>query len=78
MQTHDLWAAPVLRETLELFMSIDMHMPVLELYGMSECSGPQTLNIKNFKQWRTGSCGKTMSGAETKNNNPDDHGDGED
>ena len=68
-------AAPIHRETLEFFMSVDM--PVLELYGMSECSGPQTLNIKNSKQWRTGSCGRTMSGAETKIDNPDDHGDGE-
>lgn len=34
-------AAPMSRETLEFFMSIDV--PVFELYGMSECMGPQRL-----------------------------------
>jgi len=68
-------AAPIHRETLEFFMAVDI--PVLELYGMSECTGPQTLSLKNASQWRTGSCGKSMNGAETKINNPDEHGDGE-
>jgi len=68
-------AAPIHRETLEFFMSVDM--PILELYGMSECTGPHTLNVKNFKQWRTGSCGQCISGVETKIDNPDEHGDGE-
>ncbi|XP_065884225.1 long-chain-fatty-acid--CoA ligase ACSBG2-like [Dysidea avara] len=68
-------AAPIHRETLEFFMSVNM--PVLELYGMSECTGPQTLSIHSATHWRTGSCGKTMSGAETKIDKPDEHGDGE-
>jgi len=68
-------AAPIHRETLEFFMSLDM--PILELYGMSECTGPHTLNVKNSKTWRTGSCGKCISGVEIKIDNPDDHGDGE-
>ena len=67
-------AAPVHRETLEYFMSLNM--PVLELYGMSESTGPQTLSVL-AKQWRTGSCGKDISGVETKINNPDENGDGE-
>lgn len=68
-------AAPIHRETLEFFMAVDL--PILELYGMSESTGPQTLNVKAFKEWRTGSCGKSMSGVETKIDNPDEHGDGE-
>lgn len=30
-------AAPIMRETMEYFMSIDL--PLIELYGMSECTG---------------------------------------
>ena len=68
-------AAPIQRETLEFFMAFDI--PVLELYGMSESTGPHTVNLKNATQWRTGSCGKKMSGVETKIDNPDENGDGE-
>ena len=68
-------AAPIHRETLEFFMAIDI--PILELYGMSESTGPQTLSLKSSTQWRTGSCGKSMSGAETKIGGPDENGDGE-
>ncbi|XP_065884226.1 long-chain-fatty-acid--CoA ligase ACSBG2-like [Dysidea avara] len=68
-------AAPIHQETLEFFMSVNM--PVLELYGMSECTGPQTLSLHSATHWRTGSCGKSMSGAETKIDKPDEHGDGE-
>lgn len=68
-------AAPVHRETLEFFMAFDI--PILELYGMSESTGPQTSNIREFTRWRTGSCGKNISGAQTKIDNPDEHGDGE-
>ena len=68
-------AAPVHRETLEYFMSVDI--PVLELYGMSESTGPQTLSLKTSTRWRTGSCGKNMSGAKTKIDQPDENGDGE-
>ena len=68
-------AAPIHRETLEFFMAFDI--PLLELYGMSESTGPQMVNIREFTRWRMGSCGKNISGAETKINNPDEHGDGE-
>ena len=63
------------RETLEFFMAVDI--PVLELYGMSESTGPQTISLKSPTRWRTGSCGKSMSGAETKIDNPDQDGNGE-
>lgn len=36
-------AAPITKETLEYFMSLDI--PLLELYGMSESSGPHTVSL---------------------------------
>ena len=68
-------AAPMHRETLEFLMSVDI--PVCELYGMSECTGPQTVNLKSATQWRSGSCGKGISGVETTIDNPDSNGNGE-
>ena len=76
-------AAPVHRETLEFFMGFDI--PILEMYGMTESTGPHTMNVKSpqitslnsASKWRVGSCGKNMSGAETKIDNPDENGDGE-
>ena len=68
-------AAPMSRETLEFFMSIDV--PVFELYGMSECTGPQTMSLKNPAQWRSGSCGVGISEVETEIDNPDKNGNGE-
>lgn len=35
-------AAPITKETLEYFMSLNI--PVMELYGMSESSGPHTIS----------------------------------
>ena len=68
-------AAPVHHKTLEFFMEVDM--PLLELYGMSECTGLQTLSLKSSRKWRTGSCGKSMDGVETRIDKPDKNGDGE-
>ena len=67
--------APVHRETLEFFMALDI--PLLELYGMSECTGPQTLSLKGSTRWGTGSCGKSMNGVKTRIDKPDENGDGE-
>ena len=36
-------AAPITQETVAFFQSLDI--PVYEIYGMSECSGPQTLSF---------------------------------
>jgi len=36
-------AAPISRETLEFFLSLNI--PVFDLYGMSESSGPHTVSI---------------------------------
>jgi len=68
-------AAPIHREVLEYFMGVNM--PILELYGMSENTGPQTISVQSATHWRTGSCGKNMNGVETKIDKPDENGDGE-
>lgn len=54
-------AAPIALNTMHYFMSLDM--PLFELYGMSESSGPHSLNLPT--QCRIGSVGVTMTGAET-------------
>lgn len=55
-------AAPISQDTLFYLGSIGL--PVLELYGMSESSGPQTACIP--AHFAVGSCGTTIPGAETK------------
>lgn len=55
-------AAPIGKDTLDYFMSLNI--PLLEIYGMSECSGPATFNIPG--KHRTGSCGNPMPGCEVK------------
>ncbi|XP_023674250.1 long-chain-fatty-acid--CoA ligase ACSBG2-like isoform X2 [Paramormyrops kingsleyae] len=66
-------AAPIARDTLEFFLSLDI--PVYELYGMSECSGPHTISLPDA--FRLTSCGKVIKGCETKIMTPDSEGSGE-
>ncbi|KAM9360186.1 long-chain-fatty-acid--CoA ligase ACSBG2-like [Symphorus nematophorus] len=66
-------AAPISKETLEYFMSLNI--PVMELYGMSESSGPHTISWN--REYRITSCGKVMPGCKTKLDNPDKDGNGE-
>ncbi|XP_053276057.1 long-chain-fatty-acid--CoA ligase ACSBG2 isoform X1 [Pleuronectes platessa] len=66
-------AAPITKDTLEYFMSLNM--PLMELYGMSESSGPHTVSINS--RYRLTSCGKVMPGCQTKFENPDADGNGE-
>lgn len=66
-------SAPTRQEVHEFFMSYDM--PLMELYGMSESSGPQTFNVDN--KWRTGSCGPLVPGAQLKIHKEDKNGEGE-
>lgn len=66
-------AAPITKDTLEYFMSLNI--PLLEQYGMSECSGPHT--ISSSEEFRITSCGKVMPGCKTKLDNPDQDGNGE-
>jgi long-chain-fatty-acid--CoA ligase ACSBG len=68
-------AAPISKETLEYFMSIGMN--ICECFGMSECSGPQTISLPKKSGYKTGSCGKTIIGTVIKIDNPDEDGNGE-
>lgn len=53
------------------------NIPLLKWYGMSESTGPQTANIREFERFKMKSCGKSLSGVETKVVNCGKHGDGE-
>ncbi|XP_053708910.1 long-chain-fatty-acid--CoA ligase ACSBG2 isoform X1 [Synchiropus splendidus] len=67
-------AAPITKDTLEFFLSLNI--PVYELYGMSECTGPHTMSYENIH--RLTSCGMPISkSCKTKLNNPDADGNGE-
>ncbi|CAB3984774.1 long-chain-fatty-acid-- ligase ACSBG2-like isoform X2 [Paramuricea clavata] len=66
-------AAPITMETLRYYQSLNM--PLCELYGMSECSGPMTAG-KPGKN-RTGSCGPALDGLSCKIHEPDEDGNGE-
>uniref|UniRef100_A0A667WLS5 Long-chain-fatty-acid--CoA ligase ACSBG2 n=1 Tax=Myripristis murdjan TaxID=586833 RepID=A0A667WLS5_9TELE len=66
-------AAPITKDTLEFFLSLDI--PVYELYGMSESTGPHTISLPDA--FRLTSCGKEIPGCKTKLHNPDEEGNGE-
>ncbi|XP_029439096.1 long-chain-fatty-acid--CoA ligase ACSBG2-like isoform X2 [Rhinatrema bivittatum] len=66
-------AAPITKDTLEYFMSLKM--PLLEIYGMSECTGPQTVSLPS--SFRIMSCGKDLLGCKTRIDKPDEDGNGE-
>jgi long-subunit acyl-CoA synthetase (AMP-forming) len=55
-------AAPIAKSTLEFFLSLGL--PIYEVYGMSECSGPATISLPH--RYRTGSAGFCIPGAELK------------
>lgn len=55
-------AAPISRDTLEFFLSLGM--PLLEVYGMSECTGPTTFSTPD--RYRTGSAGWAIPGTELR------------
>lgn len=55
-------AAPLSAEVLDYFMSLDIK--ILEIYGMSEISGPQTGN--DYKSYRPGSIGRDLPGFHTR------------
>ncbi|XP_075031468.1 long-chain-fatty-acid--CoA ligase ACSBG2 isoform X2 [Calonectris borealis] len=66
-------AAPITRETLEFFLSLNI--PVFELYGMSESSGPHTISLPHA--FKLTSCGKEITGCRTLIHKPDGDGIGE-
>ncbi len=55
-------AAPIAEDTLEFFMSLGI--PITEIYGMSECTGPTTISTPRPNGYRTGWAGPAMSGTE--------------
>jgi len=55
-------AAPFALSTFEYFLSLDIR--IFEIYGMSESTGPHTLNTADAQM--AGSIGKTMKGVETR------------
>jgi len=55
-------AAPIGRDTLDFFLSLGV--PVLEVYGLSECAGPST--ISSIGEFRTGSVGRPLPGTEIR------------
>eukprot|EP00472_Partenskyella_glossopodia_P014251 CAMPEP_0197541606 /NCGR_PEP_ID=MMETSP1318-20131121/67221_1 /TAXON_ID=552666 /ORGANISM="Partenskyella glossopodia, Strain RCC365" /LENGTH=677 /DNA_ID=CAMNT_0043100799 /DNA_START=68 /DNA_END=2101 /DNA_ORIENTATION=+ len=66
-------AAPIQKKTLEYFMSLDIILH--DLYGMSESSGPHTINLPGAN--RIGTVGRAMPGAEMRLDRPDKNGEGE-
>ena len=60
------------KDVHDYFMSINI--PLMELYGMSECSGCHTINLHhNHNGWRVGSCGKPIQGVDLKIVDPGDN-----
>ena len=51
-------AAPISVDTLNYFASLDI--PVYEVFGQSECTGPHTVSAPG--EWRIGYCGRPMPG----------------
>ena len=66
-------AAPMAADVVDYFSSLNM--PVLEAYGMSESSGPHSMNTPTA--FRLGSIGKALSGCATKIVHADKDGNGE-
>jgi long-subunit acyl-CoA synthetase (AMP-forming) len=54
--------APIGRSTLEFFLSLGL--PICEVYGMSECTGPATLSLPS--RYRTGKAGVALPGTEMR------------
>ncbi|XP_046571351.1 long-chain-fatty-acid--CoA ligase ACSBG2-like isoform X3 [Haliotis rubra] len=67
-------AAPITRDTLEYFLSLNI--PIAEVYGMSESSGPHTFG-RDGAENRIMSVGFEFGGIQTKLANIDSDGNGE-
>ena len=66
-------SAPVSEDTLSYFMSVNI--PIHELYGMSESTGPTTVSTVDSVRFR--SSGRPFDGVELMINEPDECGNGE-
>ena len=65
-------AAPASPDLLNFFLSLDLN--IVEIYGMSECSGPQLSNT--FERRKLGSVGDSLVGFNTKIGDIEDDGKG--
>ncbi|XP_038079332.1 long-chain-fatty-acid--CoA ligase ACSBG2-like [Patiria miniata] len=65
--------APIATDTLNYFLSLNI--PIYDIYGMSESSGPHTISVPDC--YKMGSAGQCLKGAETKIHEPDQEGIGE-
>lgn len=66
-------SAPISQDTLAYFMSVNI--PLHELYGMSETTGPTTVTTQDDIRFQ--SSGRSLDGVSLRINNPDDAGNGE-
>lgn len=66
-------SAPISQDTLTYFMSVNI--PIHEIYGMSETTGPTTVTTVEDIRFR--SSGRAINGTELKIHNPDEAGNGE-
>lgn len=57
-------AAPISMDTLEFFLSLGI--PITEVYGMSECTGPGTVSLPESFKYETGWAGPPVVGSEMK------------
>jgi long-subunit acyl-CoA synthetase (AMP-forming) len=55
-------AAPIAKETLDYFQSLGL--PIMEVYGMSECTGPTTMSVPS--RYRLGRAGYAIPGTELR------------
>ena len=55
-------AAPIAKETLDFFQSLGL--PIMEFFGMSECTGPTTLSLP--ARYRLGRAGYAIPGTELR------------
>ncbi len=55
-------AAPISMDTLEFFLSLGI--PIMEVYGMSEATGPGTISLPD--EYHTGTVGRALTGCEIK------------
>jgi long-subunit acyl-CoA synthetase (AMP-forming) len=55
-------AAPIAKETLDFFQSLGL--PIMEVYGMSECTGPTTMSLPH--RYRLGRAGYAIPGTELR------------
>ncbi|XP_022106197.1 long-chain-fatty-acid--CoA ligase ACSBG2-like isoform X2 [Acanthaster planci] len=65
--------APIATDTLNYFLSLNI--PIYDIYGMSESSGPHTISVPDC--YKMGSAGHCLKGAKTKIHEPDQDGIGE-